>query len=170
MHNLRAHARTRAINPKTMTQQVHFTRSLFKYLLGSPVSFNDFETDDPQLFKSKVGGAPSFLSLLDRCLDVSLYSQIQRVLSQQSIRDSEYKKEIANTMSAHPFSRHYAFLSSPCLVYLTQHGAQSPLASLSIRTTRATHHTLHALVVVVLVVVVVVVVVIHHTYNTCNPS
>ena len=33
---------------------VHFTRSVFKYILGSPISFHDFETDDPQLFKSKV--------------------------------------------------------------------------------------------------------------------
>jgi E3 ubiquitin-protein ligase HUWE1 len=33
---------------------VHFTRSLFKYILGSPISYHDFETDDPQLFKSKV--------------------------------------------------------------------------------------------------------------------
>ena len=33
---------------------VHFTRSLFKYVLGEPISYFDFETDDPQLFKSKV--------------------------------------------------------------------------------------------------------------------
>jgi len=33
---------------------VHMARSLIKAILGLPVSFQDFETDDPQLFKSKV--------------------------------------------------------------------------------------------------------------------
>jgi hypothetical protein len=33
---------------------VHLTRSFIKMLLGVPISFHDFETDDPQLYKSKV--------------------------------------------------------------------------------------------------------------------
>lgn len=32
----------------------HFTRSFFKMLLAAPISYHDFQTDDPQLHRSKV--------------------------------------------------------------------------------------------------------------------
>ena len=33
---------------------MHFTRSFLKMILGVPISYFDFEKDDPQLYKSKV--------------------------------------------------------------------------------------------------------------------